>query len=142
MICADTSFLISYYGDDVNSEVARAHMAKAAVLNVHAVNDFEFANALRLLVFRGKITATHRASWLETYHADIQRGALISEPVALESVFEEAEEISTKHAETGGHRAYDILQVAAALLLGATDFWSFDGKQRQLAAAEGMSVGP
>lgn len=142
MICADTSFLISYYGDDVNSEAARAQMSRVTALTIHTVSDFEITNALRLLVFRGKITVTQRETWLEAYRADMQRGALISEPVALSSVFEAAEEISAKYTETGGHRAYDILQVAAAKLLGATEFWSFDSKQRALAQAEGMAVGP
>jgi hypothetical protein len=36
----------------------------------------------------------------------------------------------------------DILHVAAALKSGATDFLSFDGRQRTLAAAEGLTVGP
>ena len=142
MICADTSFLISYYGDDVNSEAARAQMSRATALTIHAVSDFEITNALRLLVFRGKITTTQRETWLETYRADLRCGALIAEPVSLSSVFEMAEEISAKYTESGGHRAYDILQVAAAKLLGVADFWSFDSRQRQLAAAEGMNVGP
>jgi predicted nucleic acid-binding protein len=50
--------------------------------------------------------------------------------------------LSDKYTVTAGHRAYDILQVAAALVVGATEFWSFDGKQRALAQAEGLKVGP
>ena len=142
MICADTSFLISYYGDDLNSEATRAQMSRATALTIHAVSDFEITNALRLLVFRGKITVTQRETWLETYRADLRCGALIVEPVSLSSVFQAAEEISAKDTEKGGYRAYDILQVAAAKLLGVTDFWSFDGKQRALAQAEGLKVGP
>jgi predicted nucleic acid-binding protein len=142
MICADTSFLISYYGDDLNSEATRAQMSRATALTIHAVSDFEITNALRLLVFRGKITVTQRETWLETYRADLRCGALIVEPVSLSSVFEVAEEVSAKYTEITGNRAYDILQVAAAKLLGVTDFWSFDGKQRALAQAEGLKVGP
>ncbi len=142
MICADTSFLISHYGDDVNSEAARAQMVKASVVHVHAVNDLEFANALRLLVFRGKITQALRGNWLAAYEADKASGALAIESVHLESVFELASQLSATHTETGGHRAYDILQVAAALLQGAREFWSFDARQRALATAEGLKVGP
>jgi predicted nucleic acid-binding protein len=36
----------------------------------------------------------------------------------------------------------DILHVAAALKSGATEFLSFDGRQRKLAAAQGLTVGP
>lgn len=58
MICADTSFLISFYGDDVNSEQARMLMVSIESLSVHVISEFEFANALRLLVFRGKIDSS------------------------------------------------------------------------------------
>ncbi len=74
MNCADTSFLISLYGSDVNSASAQAHAAA--------------------------------------------------------------------RTEVGGHRSYDIIHVAAAKLPGATDFWSFDERQRRLAQDEGMNVGP
>jgi len=133
MICADTGFLISFYGDDANSEAARALMAAVDSVSVHAINDFEFANALRLLVFRGKITALQREICLADYDADKARGVLVVESIELSSVFDDAETISAARTETCGNRAYDILQVAAAKLLGATDFWSFDEMQRQLA---------
>jgi predicted nucleic acid-binding protein len=60
----------------------------------------------------------------------------------MPDVFNEAARLSAAHTETIGNRAYDILHVAAARIIGATEFWSFDGKQRALAQAEGMKVGP
>jgi predicted nucleic acid-binding protein len=142
MICADNSFLISLYGDDVNSERARALMAQAATLEIHEINDFEFANALRLLVFRGKISPEQRRNWQAAYDADKISGVLVKRWTDMSAIFEKATTLSTSHTETLGNRAYDILQVAAAKLLGATDFWSFDGKQRELAKAEGLQVRP
>jgi predicted nucleic acid-binding protein len=50
--------------------------------------------------------------------------------------------LSRTRAAQEGHRVLDILHVAAALKSGATDFLSFDGRQRTLAAAEGLTVGP
>jgi hypothetical protein len=38
----------------------------------------------------------------------------------------------------GGYRAFDILHVAAALLLEASDFLTFDAKQSRLALAVGL----
>jgi hypothetical protein len=35
---------------------------------------------------------------------------------------------------TGGHRAFDILHVAAAVHLGADEFLTFDSNQRKLPA--------
>jgi predicted nucleic acid-binding protein len=143
MVCADCSFLVSRYGDDVNSAVARDFpKISRKPIHVHTIAEFEYRNALRFLVFRGKITSEQCLQWLAEYEADVNRGLLIPAQMSLPKAFAEAEKISTKHTETHGHRAYDILQVAAASLLGATDFWSFDGKQRTLAQAEGMKVGP
>ncbi|MFO7640475.1 MAG: PIN domain-containing protein [Candidatus Competibacteraceae bacterium] len=51
-----------------------------------------------------------------------------------------AEEISSKHTESGGHRLVDILHVATALHLGAETFLTFDSNQKRLAEAEGLTV--
>lgn len=143
MVCADTSFLISLYGTDVNTPAAKQHVAGAADrLVVHAISDFEFANALRLLVFREKISPPQRAAWQANYEADKAAGILLATEIDVNAVFRLADVMSSTRTETGGHRGYDILQAAAAKLLGATEFWSFDGKQRALAAAEGLKVGP
>jgi hypothetical protein len=109
---------------------------------VHAVIDYEFANALRLLVFRGKLLPLERKRMMSDYEADKAAGVLLSKDVEQSCLFSEAERLSDKYTVIAGHRAYDILQVAAALVVGATQFWSFDGKQRALAQAEGLKVGP
>ncbi len=62
--------------------------------------------------------------------------------IVADAIFSKATVLAKNHTETIGNRAYDILHIAAAKLLGATEFWSFDGKQRALASAEGMTVGP
>lgn len=143
MICADTSFLLSYYGEDGNSERARRlRAATTQPLRIHALNDFEFVNALRLLVFRKKISAQRMAAWLEGFEADKNAGILFPTEIDANAAVRRAEILSVARTETGGNRSYDILQVAAALVLGATEIWSFDGRQRALAAAEGLKVGP
>ncbi len=143
MICVDTSFLISYYGTDVNTPAAKQCFgSRIQPLLVHRINDFEFDNALRLLVFRGKITTIERVAWLNNYEVDKAAGIIVSTTIATDTILSDSSALAQQHTETLGNRAYDILQVAAALLLGATEFWSFDGKQRLLATAEGMLVGP
>jgi len=57
-------------------------------------------------------------------------------------VLDRAASLSEKYTLTGRHRSYDLLIVAAALEAGATEFWSFDARQRDLATAEGLSVDP
>ncbi len=143
MTCADTSFLISFYGDDVNSEdVRQFRTASRRPLHIHSLNDFELANALRTLVFRGKITASQRSAWLADYEEDKAIGTLIFTKLDANAVLRRADVMSVAWTETDGHRAYDILHIAAAKILGATEFWSFDGRQRTLAVAEGLAVGP
>lgn len=143
MICADTSFLFSFYGSDVNTPAAQDIVrARAAPLQVHVLNTFEFENAVRLRFFQGKLTFTERDRILIGYREDLRAGRLIAVSLNLPAVFDEAARISAAHTETAGHRAYDILHVAAALSVGATAFWSFDGRQRMLAQAAGLQVGP
>jgi predicted nucleic acid-binding protein len=141
MICADTSFLFSLYGSDVNTPAAQnAVVARAEPL--HVLNTFEFENAVRLRFFQGKLTVTERDRILNGYRQDLRAGRLIAVSVNLPAVFNEAARLSAAHTETIGNRAYDILHVAAALLAGATEFWSFDDKQRSLGTSEALLVRP
>lgn len=143
MICADTSFLFSLYGSDVNTTAAQKQVtAINTLLHVHVVNDFEFENAVRLRFFQGKFTATERDRIISAYRGDVKSGRVIQMSLSMPDVFDEAARLSAAHTETIGNRAYDILHVAAARIIGATEFWSFDGKQRALAEAEGLKVGP
>lgn len=143
MICTDTSFLISLYGNDVNSpEAKRLWSAASQPVVVHALNDFEFGNALRLLAFRQIIQPQHMAAWLANCEADKAAGLLLTPALDMNAVLRHALRLSTTHSQRGGHRGFDIFLTAAALELGATHLWSFDTRQRQLAAAEGLAVLP
>jgi predicted nucleic acid-binding protein len=53
-----------------------------------------------------------------------------------------ADVLSKHHTIKAGCRSFDILHAATALQLGAKDLLSFDDKQRQLAAAEGLKAKP
>lgn len=143
MVFVDTSFLISLYGQDVKTpEAIQMASSRSIPIQVHAFNEYEFANALRLLVFRQKITTVTRQAQWQAYEADKQSGKMVFLPSDKDGILARAELLSCSHTESAGQRAYDILHVAAALELGASEFWSFDGKQRALAAAEGLRVGP
>jgi len=58
----------------------------------------------------------------------------------LADVVDEAKRLSALHTLTGGHRSFDILHVAGALMMKATQFLTFDENQRQLAEVEGLKV--
>jgi predicted nucleic acid-binding protein len=50
--------------------------------------------------------------------------------------------LSGQTTQTQGGRAFDVLHVATAKLLGADTFLSFDGRQRDLAGLAGLTVAP
>lgn len=52
----------------------------------------------------------------------------------------EAERLSAQHSEKIGTRSLDIMHVAAALVLGAQTFLTFEKRQASLARAAGLKV--
>jgi predicted nucleic acid-binding protein len=48
--------------------------------------------------------------------------------------------LSAAHTLSGGHRGFDILHAAAAIVMDAKQFLTFDRNQKRLAEAEGLSV--
>ncbi len=143
ILCADTSFLLSFYGSDVNTAAALCHVQQhQAPLLIHEVSSLEFENAVRLREFRGKLTA-HEASRITFgFQSDISAGRVVMTALPLPLLFQRASSLSALHTRTLGNRAYDILQVAASLVAEADEFLSFDARQRQLANAAGLRVSP
>lgn len=142
-VCCDTSFLFSLYGRDTFTPVALAatrEVAKAPSLS--PFNEYEFLNAVRLACFRQAIGGEQAAAMLEDFAADMAAGRLAPETASLTAILEEAKRISAKHTQAHGHRAFDILHVAAAVTMKADAFLSFDLNQRQLAKAAGLKVFP
>lgn len=140
---ADTSFLVSLYGQDANS--ARAQQVGSALeapLAFTPLHRHEARNAFRLAVFRKEIRPSECRAVLAAMEADIKTGALVETPVAWAEVFQEGEALSAGHTETLGTRATDILHVAAASALGSKAFFTFDTRQAALARKAGMKVRP
>ena len=140
---ADTSFLVSLYGDDANSSPAQAFAATfKEPLAFTPLLRHEFRNAVRLAVFRQDITPDECQAVLAAIESDIQAGALVETPVAWAEVYAQAEALSAGHTRTLGTRAFDVLHVASAAALGVKDFYSFDSRQKALARKAGMTVKP
>ena len=143
MICADTSFLLSLAGNDSNSPSATDHARTLSEpLRITGLNRLEFENAIRLLRFRGTLPEAEANAALSAFSADERAGRLTDLMCDWTAVMGEAMRLSSARSEREGHRVLDILHVAAALKSGATVFLSFDLKQRKLAVAEGLTVGP
>jgi len=141
VICADTSFLYSLYGNDANTARAVAWLrSKRVVLTLSTLNEYELGNALRFAEFRGVLRPGDGTMFWAQFESDRVAGRLRVEICNLAEVVGEAKRLSATHTLTGGHRGFDILHVAVALHLKAGQFLTFDGNQRKLAEAEGLGV--
>ena len=58
----------------------------------------------------------------------------------LATVLDEATRLSAAHTISQGHRSFGILHVAAARIMDAEQFLTFDENQQQLTAAEGLAL--
>jgi predicted nucleic acid-binding protein len=140
---ADTSFLVSLYGQDANSAPAQELATSfLAPLPFTPLLRHETRNAIRLGVFRKEITADESQTVIDAIETDIKTGALCETPVAWAEVYAEAEALSAAHTRTLGIRASDVLHVASATALGAKEFYTFDVRQKALAVKAGMKVRP
>jgi predicted nucleic acid-binding protein len=143
----DTSFLCAFYRKQVNSPKAAAHFAgMPEALHVASPLLFEFRQSVRWQAFlhskdasKGYDRATAQAV-LASLQSEIAIGAVVVVPVDWADVAAIAERLSAQHTRTGGHRGFDVLHVATALHLGASEFLTFDGNQKKLALAEGLRV--
>lgn len=143
VVYADTSFLVALYGRDDNTpEARRVATGRRRPIVYTALHRHESRNAVRLALFRGQITADEAVAVLHAMEGDIQGGTLQAAPVLWDEVFTRAEGLSAAHTAGIGARAMDILHVAAAMALGIKEFLTFDVRQKALAAAAGLKVGP
>lgn len=143
LVCCDTSFLFSSYATDAHTLRALAQLKTLGQpVAITKLNEFEFTNALRFAEYRKLLAAGKAESHIADFYADVLSGRFIDHICDLTSVLSEAKRLSVKYTLWGGYRSFDILQVAAALHLGAREFLSFDAKQRKLAKAEGLKIRP
>jgi len=140
---ADTGFLVSLYLPESTSAQARAAIQAApAVLPLTPLILLELRNAFNRSVQQQRITRAQRDALWQDVEADIASGFLVPAPVASDQVHQKARQLSDRHTPVLGTRSLDLLHVAAALLLGAREFFSFDDRQRQAAALEGLRIKP
>ena len=141
VICGDTSFFFSLYGNDASSSRAVNWVSTCQLpITLSPYNPYELGNALRFAEFRQVIKPGESAMYWSQFESTIQRGRLFRQVCNLADVLDEATRLSSTHTLTGGHRGFDVLHVAAALVIGAGEFLTFDGNQKKLAEAEGLAV--
>lgn len=139
--CADTSFLFSLYGNDAHTARAIAWMkSQRTALVITSLNEYELSNTLRFAEFRNALSLGDAAMCWAEFEADRASGRLQLQVCNLADVVHEAKRLSAIHTLTGGHRGFDILHVASALIVKAECFLTFDENQKKLAETEGLVV--
>lgn len=109
-------------------------------LTLTVLNDYELGNALRFAEFRKAIAQSESALLLAYFETDKTAGRIQIHVCNLADVMIEANRLSATHTLMGGHRGFDILHVAAALVMGADQLLTFDTNQKKLALTEGLEV--
>jgi predicted nucleic acid-binding protein len=71
---------------------------------------------------------------------DLQQGLFQHTVLNWNDALREAEEIAQAHLTEVGARSGDLLHVASAVVLGATEFCTFDQRQTELAKRAGLKV--
>jgi predicted nucleic acid-binding protein len=139
-VYADTSFLVSLYVLDTNSERAATHIQQAKLpILLTALGELELTNAISLRLFRRELTPSKVKAARAMFQKDIADGVLLAKPLTM-SNFEKAMRMARRRTPQLGTRTLDILHVASALELRAEMFYTFDYNQAQLAKAEGLAV--
>ncbi len=142
---ADTSFLLSFVGQDQNTLAAQAFMARmtsAPEIPFTFFGALEFNNAARSLVFQGKLNAAGLGRMQARVVQCLETKILHRFPLPVYRHYEEGELLSAALTARYGVRRLDLLHVAAARVLGARELLTFDQRQRQFALRCGLQVLP
>lgn len=136
-IYADTSFIASYYLQDVHSLEADRRIESSPPLWLTPLNRAEFAHALNQYVFRAAISLEQSSLVWKDFEDDCSNG-FWQEIDLPETVWDRSIELARRHGPELGVRTLDWLHVACALELKARQFWTFDERQARLAEAAGL----
>jgi predicted nucleic acid-binding protein len=138
---ADTSFLVRIYTPHADSLKALNWLQKARqALPFTQIHRHELRNAIRLRVFRGEISSEQRKLALAEIESDLNDDILRHTPISWTEAFRQAEDLGAAHTEELGVRSIDLLHVAVALTLGATELLTYDERQASLAQAAGLKI--
>lgn len=143
MIYVESSVLTSLVMRDSNSGNAiELTASQNAPYFCNSLLKLEICNAIRLNVATGAMDEVAAAK-CERQVESLQRSGKwkMVEPDWMR-VFQRSIGFSRAHTSSIRTRSFDILHVAAAVELGATEFWSFDKRQRSLAREVGLRVNP
>ncbi len=147
MTYPDTSFLCALYVAQRTSPQAIQFMKRQqSALMSTSLLFFEFRQSVQFQAFRHSKDSnqgyplTIAQAALSALQSNISAGVFQPAPVDWADVHRIAERLTFKYTLKAGHRSFDILHVATAIHLGASEFLTFDDNQRKLALAEGLEI--
>jgi hypothetical protein len=139
----DSAIIVKLYVQEATSpDAIRLVGAYVAPYALTQWQSLEVKNAIRLKAFRAEITAAEMSRSITAFEQDITAGRWQRPACAVIAVEQKAEELSAGHSATLGCRTLDIIHVAAALVLEAKEFVTFDTRQAALAKQAGLMVKP
>lgn len=144
MIYCDTSVLLALYVDaDFFHPYARKIAAKLTnPIPYPLLTELELLNGLRRLAGAKSISEAECTRIIHQIDRDLADGILARVPLDQGALFKRAGALSKKHTTELLSRSLDILHVAAAAVLEAEGFASFDSRQRTLAQRTGIRLLP
>jgi predicted nucleic acid-binding protein len=139
---ADTGFIVSLYlpQEQTSIEAQRILRRIKLPLILTPLTLLEIRNALNFSLNRGQMSLQIRnAVWAEV-EQQISDGFFKFFAPDSTAHYLLAQRLSDKYTPNMATRSLDLLHVAAALLIEATFFLSFDERQLKAAKAEGLNV--
>lgn len=141
IVYADSSALVKLYvAESHSAEVADFAQRENVTFAFNGLHDLEVRNAIRLLAFRGEITADAQMRSMGAFAADLATDLYVAQRLDFGKLTKAGERLSAAATAQTGARALDILHVAAASLGGCDAFLTFDDRQRAVAQVAGLAI--
>ena len=139
----DSAIIVKLYVPESNSaEAVRLVRRSSAGVPFSQLHENEVRNAIRLKRRRAELSDVEVETAFRRMQEDLAAGRLCRPPVDWVRAWTMAEDLSAQHTHQLNCRTLDTLHVALATILGASEFVSFDERQRALAKAAGLHVRP
>jgi len=142
---ADTSFIVALFAGEAG-QWSNAwkwwHAAGLCQVMVSRLTLLEAENAFHSLRLDRKLTGTE---FQEAQHGLLMarpEGLLVRRETPAQRLYPEAHRLVTHHSARASYGALDIMHVAAAIILRADTFLTFDKSQATLARAAGLRTAP
>ena len=138
---ADSSLLLKLYIREPETVAAWQVVNRTqGPLIFTPLHRLEMLNGIRRCAATKKVTRAQAVRAMLLLRSHVQSGRYTLPSIPWQVVFQRAHQLSRKHARKMLVRSLDLLHVALAQELGATEFLTFDDRQRQAASAEGLKV--